>query len=961
MSRTHAGALKQQVIDAGTGEYEWIRRNFQLVVGTGMIHIKSPDAGNDLIPSLSIVDAAYAKAWSISSPAVGYGFDIVWESGTIASFLAADKDACHAWVQALNESVRIFNDADTNDADANANDYANYSYTNTSNGNGHGHNDSESDSDVSDVIAFPLDGTQNPHAHTDVSSSSSSNVRPPLPPPTEHSHIGNSRNGVATTVDGGGTESVVGVKRSKISPGKSSSKIASTSVAHIPHITAASPPHRRGSGNESGENGNGGGSCDTGSVGSELSAIRTIAITGSGAGSDASERMHEQGHGEQKVTDHLQASFSFDSPQHNQRQYHQQQQHHQQQQQQPPQQSQSLLHPNINNSMGVGMGTDAGNINSNNNNLNTSLNLNGSSIAGVGMGNISGSDDNMLFQMQQKCLRLQAKAERETIDAQIAREQLVKLQTELDRRSIQYSHDLDKSVEREKANVRAVQAEVEMKVLRATNEAAAHHEIAMKMDKDQSSRELSCIKEELAAERKRYSALLIKEKSSRERAENHEINMRQEVTSLREQVQRQQSEITRLHTVHKADTEHWERERSLIRTDAEAQRKRVEREREECVNKAQIELRSKLSELSLRFDSRVKEMEGNITETIRQQEEGKRLQEIHIIIKQCEKDLETCRTDERRARVREVENLRNAFKERERQTAEDLVQLEQLHTERLQRLEQQNAMLIKKADHAEKEANIAKDISQKGSVEVRLQAIQHMQQAETATKKSESLVLQAASLRKELQESRVREGTYREQLSNSLEENRLQRAELLEAQKQAQSVSSEAHMWKKQAAAADMTHTTAATTVQIARDEISMLEHELARVKEDNYALQRSLQRAEKLVYGTSQDSREAGKLEHISGNGVRQYGRNSSPHLHNNNNNTTTNTNAKYRYDGQFSATGANRDRFNRSKSPVSGDRGNRNHPLRGSYPGNRSKTMRDPQTTPRHPSFGTAPTGRI
>ncbi len=403
--------------------------------------------------------------------------------------------------------------------------------------------------------------------------------------------------------------------------------------------------------------------------------------------------------------------------------------------------------------------------------------------------------------------------------------------------------------------VSGIKAEVDMKILRATNEAASHHDLDMQQERQQAARELSCLKEELAAERKRYAALLLKETSSRERAEAHEVTMRQEVTSLREQTQRQQAEISRLHSVHLADTEHWERERQLIRVDADAQRKRVERQQEEFANKAQVDLRTKLADLTLKFDSRVKEMEESITETVRQQEEGRRLQEVQVVVKQCERDIETNRTEERRSRVREVESLRSAFKDRERQTAEDLVQLEQLHNERLHRLELQNEALIKKVEIADKEAQEARQLAQRGSVEVRLQATQHMQQAETATQKAETLVLQSSALRRELQESRVREGTYREQLSKALDDNRLQRAELLDTQKQLQTTTSEGYMWRKQAQEADMTHTTGATTIQIARDEISMLEHELARVKEDNYALQNSLHKAEKLVYGQPQTS----------------------------------------------------------------------------------------------------------
>jgi len=886
MSRTHSGTLKQQVIDGSTGDYEWVRRNFQLVIGTGLLHVKSVDVGTEPIPSVSIVDAAYAKAWSISSAAVGFGFDIVWESGTIASFLASDKDSCHMWVQALNESIRTFADS----AD-------------------------DSASDVSDVAV---------NYDSQSGGKSDASARPPLPPSGLHdSLLGrspskgkdgknrySSNNNTNTYSAGAGagelTEDQASTRDSSqwVDQGNTST----TRVLPSPPRTGTSNSAKSGasaSGSDAGtgigigigmmnqrdlseipaESGSGSGAAGAGrSKGQKRAAESSDAALGGAAGGapsfifDSPQRQQlsvNQGHGQQFYAGQANAGVT-----------------------QYQQMVQNMSNSNISSADG---GRGIGNAN-----------------GGGGAGGIfEGGDESLLFQLQQKCLRLQAKAERETIDAQVGREQLVKLQTELDHRSAQYSRDTDKALEREKLAVSAIKAEVDMKVLRATNEATAHHDLAMQQERQQAARELSCLKEELTAERKRYAALLAKETTSRERAEAHEVTMRQELTSLQELTQRQQAEISRLHNVHKADAEHWERERNLIRADAEAQRKRVDRQQEEFANKAQVELRTKLADLSLKFDSRVKEMQESITETVRQQEEGRRLQEMQVIVKQCERDIETSRTEERRSRVREVESLRSAFKDRERQTAEDLVQLEQLHNERLHRLEQQNEALLKKIEHAEKEAEAAKQLAQRGSVEVRLQATQHMQQAETATQKAEALVLQSSSLRRELQESRVREGTYREQLSRALDDNRLQRAELLETQKQLQSTTSEGYMWRKQAQEADMTHTTGTTTLQIARDEISMLEHELARVKEDNYALQQSLHKAEKLVYGQPQTSLD-------------------------------------FDFEGNRRVVQA------RYASPASAGQQERSQPMRQSWAGKTGKGTLFHGTARARPTFGTAGTGR-
>jgi hypothetical protein len=100
-----SGSLKQQV-DDGTGDYEWKKRNFVFDLDKG--DFRSKEDGSRPIP---LVGALYAKAWSISSPAVGYGFDIVWSDGNIMSFIASEQADCTAWVNGVNASIKFNSDA----------------------------------------------------------------------------------------------------------------------------------------------------------------------------------------------------------------------------------------------------------------------------------------------------------------------------------------------------------------------------------------------------------------------------------------------------------------------------------------------------------------------------------------------------------------------------------------------------------------------------------------------------------------------------------------------------------------------------------------------------------------------------------------------------------------------------------------------------------------------------------
>ena len=168
----------------------------------------------------------------------------------------------------------------------------------------------------------------------------------------------------------------------------------------------------------------------------------------------------------------------------------------------------------------------------------------------------------------------------------------------------------------------------------------------------------------------------------------------------------------------------------------------------------------------------MKEAELLINETVRQEQEGLRLRDQAVLEKRYESEIEVARTEERKARAREVDNLKAIFRANERQTAEDLTQLEKLHSERVHRLEVQVDTLKSNLSAAEQVAHDATELANKGSQEVRKQAAEHVKQAKAAVKKADHLSQQLHEAHKETQECRVRENSFRDQLSKSLEENR---------------------------------------------------------------------------------------------------------------------------------------------------------------------------------------------
>ena len=103
------GPLKQQCLDE-SGLYRWEDKHFRLHIQSGILEmfLKDNETKIDVTePTLmSFVGAKHAKEWSISTPTIGsYGYDVVWDSGRIWSFLANDMATCRKWVQAINISI----------------------------------------------------------------------------------------------------------------------------------------------------------------------------------------------------------------------------------------------------------------------------------------------------------------------------------------------------------------------------------------------------------------------------------------------------------------------------------------------------------------------------------------------------------------------------------------------------------------------------------------------------------------------------------------------------------------------------------------------------------------------------------------------------------------------------------------------------------------------------------------
>lgn len=110
------GIIKQQCTD-DQGLYVWQKKHFKLNQSDRSLtitsleykeEVDSSQYNNDPVSTqtyyvkVPLNTVKYAKAWSYSSPLAGYGFDILWTSGKVWSFLVETEEACNQWVSGIN-------------------------------------------------------------------------------------------------------------------------------------------------------------------------------------------------------------------------------------------------------------------------------------------------------------------------------------------------------------------------------------------------------------------------------------------------------------------------------------------------------------------------------------------------------------------------------------------------------------------------------------------------------------------------------------------------------------------------------------------------------------------------------------------------------------------------------------------------------------------------------------------
>jgi DNA repair exonuclease SbcCD ATPase subunit len=298
-----------------------------------------------------------------------------------------------------------------------------------------------------------------------------------------------------------------------------------------------------------------------------------------------------------------------------------------------------------------------------------------------------------------------------------------------------------------------------------------------------------------------------------------------------------------------------EREKARLLAEAEATISALQDEKERILVQAHQDLRNKVSEMNEKMQKSLQQIKESDADKVRHELEGHRIRGLAEMQKECQREIEKVRTEERRIAAMEIENVRHAFRNREHQTSEDLIQLEKLHGVRVKQLEQQVATLKAQSSAQREQLQEASKVANTGSAQVQRSVQEMKARMEEQAQRADELHAALQAVHQELQEGKVRESSYRDQLSRALTQNRLQHAELLEARQQACQGTATAAQWRNVTRESDITIAAAETSVRIAREEIAMLEQHLHRVETENIELKSELQRADRLVYGVVHSS----------------------------------------------------------------------------------------------------------
>lgn len=344
-----------------------------------------------------------------------------------------------------------------------------------------------------------------------------------------------------------------------------------------------------------------------------------------------------------------------------------------------------------------------------------------------------------------------------------------------------------------------------------------------------------------------------KEIALRKRAEANDASLRKELIAAQDRIAALEIDLQRTQVTTESAQSSWSREKSRLVAEYTHQIQQLTAEKEAVEQEAQRQVQAKVQEMNKKWETSIQTLKGHEMELMRQQWESEHARALIELQKKCQRDIESVRSEERTLAAQEIESLRGAFLQRERQTTQDLIELEKLHAKRVQQLEFQYQQ--------EKTAN--EQLKQRLNdllLESDRRHHDSLYQSDSWQRKNHELTLQCDQLKRDLKamqedvaNSKAGENNAREQLRQLSMEMKLLQAERAELQRQSTGHGVEVAQWKQVVQEQEKNYHAIETTARVAKEEIAFLEHENHRLKTENAKLRFDLEKADRLIYGVSQ------------------------------------------------------------------------------------------------------------
>lgn len=351
----------------------------------------------------------------------------------------------------------------------------------------------------------------------------------------------------------------------------------------------------------------------------------------------------------------------------------------------------------------------------------------------------------------------------------------------------------------------------------------------------------------------RHQQVMEKEMHFRKRIEEDERHARAENNRLLDRINMLEFELQQLKDHQNQLSLASEREKRRQQLEYEQKIQDLQLQLDETQRDAEKSYQSKLADIRNKYESTIRNIKEKELELLKQEVEGDRIRCLLEYQKKCELDIESARTEERKLAAVEVEKVRQAFIQREKQTAKDLVELEKLHAKRVDQLEEAITAEQKKYQGLKEEYQ-----QTSLAFERKLQDFVHQIQ-QLHDKNHESVMVNDAlqremkSMNERVEERALKEVHYREELSKALTELRLLQAEKLELSAQSSNSNAQSLQWRQILQDQEARYSAMDAQLKITKEENSMLEHEATRLKQENENLKSELEKCDRLIYGVPQ------------------------------------------------------------------------------------------------------------